>query len=438
MEIVEQRYKEYLLAIVFMIGIIYVVYIPRQQDFYELLIPISISFSIYFHLLNRKAINTRFWIFVAFLLKVILVFSFPHFSDDIYRFAWDGNLIKSGHSPYASLPSDIVNNSIYKVDHRLFEQMNSPDYYSVYPPINQFFFWISSLLAGSNIYLYAFITKMLLLIADIGSAIGLIKILAYFKMDKSKVLIYILNPLLLIELNGNLHFEGVMICFFIWALVFLYQHKYLLASLMIALSIGTKLVPILFLPIFLKYLWKNPQRNKFLVSLFIFGLVMIIPLIYGVQWQNFAKSLDLYFQKFEFNASIYYLIRWIGKLISGYNLIHFIGPALGLISMIVVFYLSWTKKVLTIIDIAKYALIALSVYYFNTTTVHPWYMSFLVMLSVFVPYKYALVWSAMIVLSYSHYLGGGYQEKYLFITIEYIVVAYFIWKDIVSISRKRI
>ena len=64
----------------------------------------------------------------------------------------------------------------------------------------------------------------------------------------------------------------------------------------------------------------------------------------------------------------------------------------------------------------------LTFYFFISTTVHPWYLCFLVFLSAFSTYKYPLIWSALVVLSYSAYADTAFEESSLLLGIEYFLV----------------
>ena len=74
-------------------------------------------------------------------------------------------------------------------------------------------------------------------------------------------------------------------------------------------------------------------------------------------------------------------------------------------------------------------LIGLSFYYFTSTTVHPWYISTLLILSIFTKYKFPLVWSFIIIISYLAYANTGNTENLWIIGLEYLVVySVFIWE----------
>ena len=62
---------------------------------------------------------------------------------DYFRFIWDGKLFVNGFNPYLYLPSEILNTDIAKtagLTQELYDGLNSPKYYTVYPPINQLIF----------------------------------------------------------------------------------------------------------------------------------------------------------------------------------------------------------------------------------------------------------------------------------------------------------
>lgn len=415
---------KYLVLLIYIVAIATIGYLPKQGDFPLIFTSFSLAFASYFLLIAKLEFKVRHLLFVAIGLRILLIFAYPNLSDDIYRFIWDGRLLHSGANPFAYLPSEyqLENQNAY-LD-TIFPLLNSQDYYSVYPPFAQLVFYVATIPGLDNPYWSALVVKLLLLCAEILTVLFSLKTLSILKLPSRRILWYALNPLAIIEIMANVHFEGFMICFFALFLYFLVQNKDRISAVFIGFSIATKLVPLLFLPYFL-FQWKFKRAMYFFGIIGILLLVMFSPVAF--QLSAFGDSLDLYFRKFEFNASIYYLFRALGNWIYGYNYISIIGPTLGLTVFISVIARA-IKSRLGFIEFTRFAMIALTVYLLLSTTVHPWYTCLGVLLSIYSGRRYFMVWSYLVVLSYAKYWGSD-LNYYLCVSIEYLSLgAFMIWE----------
>ena len=97
--------------------------------------------------------------------------------------------------------------------------------YSNYPPLNQFMFGLAALLGGSSLLATVVVMRLQLILADIGIYYFGRKLLK--NMNRSPYLIfwYFLNPLVIIECTGNLHYEALMLFFFVLAFFLLSRKK---------------------------------------------------------------------------------------------------------------------------------------------------------------------------------------------------------------------
>ena len=146
--------------------------------------------------------------------------------------------------------------------------------------------------------------------------------------------------------------------------------------------------------------------------------------------RGFSSSLDLYFQKFEFNAGVYYLLRWVFLVLTGFNFIIVIGPALGLLTIYAIFRMVKAEVDLSWERLPLMMLVAFSCYLFSATIIHPWYIALPLALCVLTPLRFPVLWSGLVVLSYSHYNDGLFEENYALIALEYIVLAFFMLFEI--------
>lgn len=424
-------------ALVLFIATLYLVSVPQQSDFIKIIVAVGVAFAGYTYLSFYTNIKTRQIFALGVVIRIGILSLFPNLSDDIYRFVWDGQLTSQGVNPYGYLPSNIISELEGSYWQHLFSNMNSTNYYTIYPPFTQLIFYISTW-AGDNIWWSSFIIKTCFFAAEIFTFYGLIRLLVSLNKKTTLVSIYFLNPLIMTEGMGNLHFEIIMISFLVWGIYYtMFKNKIALGALLIALSIATKLLPLMFLPFFL-FKMSNKDRIRFFSAGLLFILLAFLPIILGLDFANFGSSIDLYFQKFEFNAGIYYLLRYIGKLWSGYNLIQYIGPLLGIIAVLLIVKKAYSSLEYNLQHFMNFAFFSFLVYLLLATTVHPWYLAIPVMFSVFVRFRFAVVWSFLIMLSYINYSYDPYFENLWVVGLEYILVFGMIGYEVLySINRTR-
>lgn len=375
---------------------------------------------------TRKYISLQQIFFAAIILRIGSAFIMPSLSDDVYRFIWDGQLIVNGQNPLLSTPDNYFSalsssNENYLYLQQLHGLINHPQFYTCYPPLMQGVFTVAAFFGGSSIWISIVIIKLIVALADCIAVYFIVKILKKINADVKLVVLYALNPLIIIEGAGNAHFEVMQVALLVISIYFILQHKYNIAAVFWGLAIVTKLLPLLLLPLIIRLLGLKKGILFCLIAVAV-AVLLFIPFVATGSIDGFAKSLNLYFQNFEFNASIYYIAREVGWWFKGYNYISFIGPFLMVIFLVMYACIFFVKRKLSIDQFAIYALIILSLYYFFATTVHPWYIINLLPFALIANKKYAFVWMAVAFLSYNAYGNINFKENYYLVGFEYLVV----------------
>lgn len=448
------------------VGYVLISYFTNRVWFYQFISTYATLFIIYgvfvqWYLKQSQSISIRHIQVVGLLLRLSVFLIIPNLSDDFFRFYWDGKLLVNGYNPYLILPKDFIHTPDAQrlgFTQALYEAMNSPTHYTIYPPFNQVLFATAPWLFPDNLLGGAMVMRFWIILGEIGIFWVLPKLLKALGQSPKAVAWYALNPYLVLELTANLHFEGVMIFMLLLALYWLIkggylftqdndntekshffrvknlatevQPKYLvLSAIAFTLAVNTKLIPLLFLPALLLFLgWKRS-----IVYYSIVGLLTVIMFSFFVTPDLVAKfndSLNLYFQKFEFNASIYYVFRWIGYQTHGYNRIAFLGIVLSIISTtgVLTIALYPTRKA-QVKQLIVRMLFMLTFYYLLATIVHPWYISVILTLACFTSYRFPMVWSAMLGLTYYAYSVQPYHENLWLVALEYTtVIGWMLWE----------
>jgi alpha-1,6-mannosyltransferase len=414
-----------LLALCYLIGLVAFSLKIDRADTWLVLAAYASLFLLYALLLRQPDVwSVRQILGLAVVLRLAVCFVLPWLSDDFYRFLWDGQMGFHGIHPFAYTPE------MTEVRGEPYQLLNSKQYFTVYPAVCQLVFFLSAF--GKFCLQSTLIIRAFLLTAEIGTVYLLAR-----HTSSPKALWYAANPLVIIEICGNLHFEGLAIFFLTLVMVRMQSiinaaekrtHGATLGSVALfwTLSIATKLTPLLLAPLFFAKL-EVRQWFKFGLASAVSFLFLFLPIGYKLEYlQHMGQSLDLYFRDFQLNASVFYVIHRAIYVFSGQNAINTIGPLLSLLTISLVFFLAqqvWKRK----LDLGSAIVWAFLVHLFLSTTVHPWYVLMPFALSFFADdnrlLPFTTVWTALVVLSYSHYGGGVYAERFAFIIVEYAALA---------------
>ena len=408
-----------------LLGYVWLGYFTERTDFIQVFSTYTFLFGIYLVILYNSNFSDNFRVIIgaALLLRVSLLLMTPNLSDDYFRFIWDGQLVANGNNPYLITPSALISSAqtIPGITQALFEQLNSPTYYSVYPPICQFIFGLSAKINGSNVLGNVILIRFFILLAEFGTITLLHRLTRIFKLPQTLVLIYAFNPLVIIELTGNLHFEAIMIFFLLLAVYLLVKERPFLSAISFALAVGTKLIPIIFLPLLIKRLGKRKSAYYFMIV----GVTILLfstPFLSVQSISNYFSSLGLYFQAFEFNASIYYAVRWVGAQMASDSIVNISIVLLPILSLVTIAIVAVRERMVDWQSLFTSMLFCLTAYLLFSTNVHPWNIAPLVVLAVFSGYRYVIPWSFLVMLTYVTYQTLPYSENLWFVAIEYLTV----------------
>ena len=413
------------LATLFLVLIVALGYLPAQNEFSQIALFYFPAFLLYLWLSMNAGDEqeVRIMLGIGVLARLLIFPAFPQLSDDIYRFVWDGRLIVNGINPFEQLPAYYMQagNEVRGLNQELFNQLNSPKYFTIYPPVAQGVFALAAYTFRESINHGALLIKAFLLLCEIGTILLLPSLLRKLQLPVKNALFYALNPLVIIEVVGNLHFEGAMVFFLLLAFWWILNGRLFLSAIAMALSIAAKLLPLLFLFFFIRRL----EIKRALLYFFAIGMIVLLlftPLLGEAFFSGFGSSLDLYFRRFEFNGSIYYLVRWLGYQTVGYNLIKYAGPILAMGTFVGIGLAALLDRKNDWPSIFALCLFAICLYLAFTTTIHPWYSILPLTLCIFTRFRFPILWTGLIMLTYINYSYSPYWENGWGVLLEYSLV----------------
>lgn len=310
---------------------------------------------------------------VAFALRAAVFPVEPVLSDDVYRYLWEGRVVVAGGDPYRHAP-DAPGLAALR-DSVIHPRVNHPGLATIYPPgaMAQF-----ALMAAAAPGLAGW--KAWVVLNDLALCAVLVWWCRRREGSALPAIAYAWNPLVIAEYAGQGHHDPTA---FLWMGVALAiaDRRPMLSAAALAMSVMTRLVPILVLP----FLWRDwPIRARVL------ALGLLVPGLAAYAWltRGDESGLAAYARSWRNNDALFTPIA----AIAGDPLARLVVA--GLLAAVVAWLLQ--RRVSTTEGARRsfQALLLLG------PVLHPWYLGFAL---VWEPLRRSWAWwtlSATVLLSY--------------------------------------
>lgn len=357
----------------------------------------------------------------ALLFRITALFAPPSQSEDVYRYIWDARVADMGINPYA-FPPNAPEMEKYR-DDRVYPLINSKPYVTAYPPASQILFRLCYKVFGIN----AIAMKAVFSLFEFLTVLVVWKLLALWGRRPHFLLLIAWNPFFIFEFSHSGHSDSLMMFLILLSIYLLSRNRNAWAMASFAGAVLAKLHPAIWFPLFIRRIgWKSMWAG-FVTG---FGL-MLLYFSYDSLLQ-YLSSLSLYFRLFEFNASIHYLIRFIGRVGFHQSWDKLIGPYLGALLALITVAIVWKFPSRNARDLLHAGFWIMAADLCLATTVHPWYLTWAALALPFFPYAFMVYWIATSCLSYIAYAYHPVYEPAWVLLVEYLpmygLMAWEIWQ----------
>jgi len=161
---------------------------------------------------GARELSLRWIVGGAVVLRLVALAFDPVFSDDIYRYVWEGHAFARGLSPYAAAPADAVFAQLRGELPTIFARMNHPDVSAAYPPLVQALHGvlvrIGSLAAGPERGALLALRSFYAL-CDLALLLPLAQLVRRAGRPTSLLCAWAWSPLVALEFAGSGHFDSL-------------------------------------------------------------------------------------------------------------------------------------------------------------------------------------------------------------------------------------
>jgi hypothetical protein len=182
---------------------------------------------------RAKVVSGASVLFISALLHMVALFALTAFEDDYFRFVWDGWRTLETGSPYGVAPAEFFGDaSVPALYARVLDRINNPEYPTIYGPVLELIFALTSAVAGAS----TLAPRIVFTLLNLALAALLVK-----RAPARMAMLYAWSPFVLSEIAINAHPDAIVALFIAlaWAAG---KERPALAGLALALAAGAKIV----------------------------------------------------------------------------------------------------------------------------------------------------------------------------------------------------
>ncbi len=349
----------------------------------------AVLFMFWFYLnkINRTITFTQL-IGAAVFLRLLAIIGDPILEDDYFRYLLDGCVYYHYGTPYGISPESLfINNNLPSICQGLLDNVNNPDYPTIYAPVLQYVFLLAHIISPTDIDVLQVINALF--------DLGIILILTRW-VSLNWVMLYAWHPLVIKEAVFTAHPDVITVFFILFAGWLLSQKRYTFTAICLAIALASKIFAVVLIPFMLiKLSWR--YWLVFVITL----IVLYIPFI--IQTKTDIAVLVQFAQNWSFNASLFYLFD------------HYFSDDIARYALAFLFVLGWLVLFINYLfgksnqtpffraDLVIALLLAVS------PVVNAWYMLWLLPFACIYPSLW--VWVASVSMWFSYIIGLHLEQN---------------------------
>ncbi len=337
-------------------------------------------------------------------------------SHDVNRYIWEGKVLSNGYNPFTVAPQD---SQLVKYRDKLYEDVTFKNMATIYPPVAQATFLSAYLLKGES----PIGLKIIYFLFDLMIMLLLLKFLYLKRVDLNNIILYAWMPVVLFEYFVNVHIDLIGIFFMLLFIYLMEKDKVYIAAVFFSLAFLSKMYPIILFPLIIKKAGLK-KAFYFLLMFLTITICFYMPFIY--KDYSVFTSLFTYLKKWEFNSSIYYLLK-NNYLDPESSRLLCAGLFIVSVSIISFFYKNFTK--------GAYAIFIMLIIF--STTLYPWYLGWIA--SINPMFNFYSVSSLLFTINFSNFspLSNVWKEYFFVLMIEYIPFFILLIIDVIMMWKKK-